>query len=57
MELQKRIDKMLNDSSIPDQEKVAKHLQMMNDYKLLVTKYRTKEGGTTPVQIQSFQNL
>ena len=53
VELQKLIDKILNDSSIPDQEKVAKHVQMMNDYKLLAAKYRTKEGGTVPVQIQS----
>ena len=46
------MDEILKDPSIPDQQKVTEHVEMMNEYQLMMAKYRFKEGGAQPLQIQ-----
>ena len=46
--LQEKINDLMQNPSIPDQQKVAEHVEMMNEFRLLQQKYRDNESGSVP---------
>ena len=49
--IKRNMDEMLKDPSISDHQKAAEHVEMMNDFKIQMQKYRNTEGAV-PRQVQ-----